>query len=98
YKAKFAAEQILARTKVSYSIARATQFHQLIDAGLGAPVFPVTANMCFQTIYPAEFAVRLCDLAESRVPGPPRTSTVRISCPFETCGRSGSGRLAGQLS
>ena len=70
YKAKFAAEQILARAKVSYSIARATQFHQLIDAGLGAPVFPVTANMCFQTIDPAEFAVRLCDLAEFRVPGP----------------------------
>src|SRR5262249_60369802 len=69
YKAKFAAEQILARAEVSYSIARATQFHQLIDTGLGAHVFPVTAKMCFQTIDPADFAVRLCDLAESRVPG-----------------------------
>src|SRR5262249_56171828 len=70
YKAKFAVEQILARTKVSYSITRATQFHQLIDAGLGAPVFPVTADMCFQTIHPPAIALLLSHLPHSPLPNP----------------------------
>lgn len=69
YQAKFAAEQIVAGANIPFTIARATQFHQLVDLGLRSLVFPVTANMRFQTIDPGEFAVRLCDLAESRHPG-----------------------------
>lgn len=66
YQAKLAAEQIVAAARTTWAIARATQFHQLVDLGLGFVALPVTANMRFQSIDPAEFAVRLCDLAESR--------------------------------
>ena len=69
YRAKLAAEQIVAGARTTWAIARATQFHQLLDRVLGAAVFPVTRNMRFQPVDPAQFALRLCDLAKSRYPG-----------------------------
>lgn len=59
----------MAAAHITWAIARATQFHQLMDSVLGAPVFPVTRNMRFQPVDPAEFAVRFCDLAEAQPPG-----------------------------
>jgi uncharacterized protein YbjT (DUF2867 family) len=69
YRAKLAAEQIVAAARTTRAIVRATQFHQLLDRFLCAAVFPVTRGMRFQPVDPAEFAVRLCDLATSRAPG-----------------------------
>lgn len=69
YRAKLAAEQIVATAQTTWAINRATQFHQLMDRALGAAVFPVTRNMRFQPVDPAEFALRLCDLATSQLCG-----------------------------
>ena len=69
YRAKLAAEQIVVKANTTWAIARSTQFHQLLDRALAAPVFPVTRNMRFQPVDPAEFALRLCDLATSRLRG-----------------------------
>lgn len=69
YRAKLAAEQVVVKAQTTWAIARATQFHQLLDRALGAVVFPATRNMRFQPVDPAEFALRLCDLVTSRACG-----------------------------
>jgi uncharacterized protein YbjT (DUF2867 family) len=69
YQAKLDAEQIVAAARTRWAIARATQFHQLLDRILGAPIVPVTRHLRFQPVDAAEFAARLCELAESRRPG-----------------------------
>jgi uncharacterized protein YbjT (DUF2867 family) len=65
YRAKLAAEKIVAASPVSWAIARATQFHQLLDRALAAPVFPATRHMRFQPVDPGEFAARVCQMAET---------------------------------
>ena len=49
YRAKFAGEQVIART-ANHTILRATQFHYLLDWWLGLRVFPTTRNLRFQLI------------------------------------------------
>lgn len=60
YRAKWAAEQIVESGAVPWTIARATQFHDLLDQGLSRvtrlPVVPVAAGFVFQPIDTAEYA------------------------------------------
>ena len=69
YRAKLAAEKIAAACPASWAIARATQFHHLLDRVLAAPVLPVTQHMRFQPVDPGEFAAWLCQMAETRARG-----------------------------
>ena len=65
YRAKREAEQLVAASDVRWTIQRATQFHDLIDAFLGFPVFVSTPNLAFQVVDAGEVAVRLAELAEA---------------------------------
>lgn len=60
YRAKWAAEQIVEAGAVPWTIARATQFHDLLDQGLARvtrlPVVPVAAGFVFQPVDTAEYA------------------------------------------
>lgn len=69
YKAKWAAEQVVESSDVGWTIQRATQFFDLIDAFLGYPVFVSTRHMRFQPIDAGEVSDRLADLVEG---GPSR--------------------------
>lgn len=59
YRAKRAAEQVVESSGGSWAIARATQFHELLDRFLSAPVFPTTPGLRFQPVDAAEFAAYL---------------------------------------
>lgn len=65
YRAKWGAEQLVEGSPVPWSIARATQFHGLLDFGLRglsrSPVIPV-ARFVFQPVDAAEYAAVLAAL------------------------------------
>jgi len=65
YRAKLAAEGVVESSPATWTIQRATQFHDLIDLFLGYPVLPVTRNMRFQPVDTGEVADRLADLVEA---------------------------------
>lgn len=63
YRAKWAAEQaVAARGGDDWTIQRATQFHDLIDQMLAAPVTPTTRDFRFQPVDVGEVAKALADL------------------------------------
>jgi uncharacterized protein YbjT (DUF2867 family) len=64
YRAKLAAERVVESSQSTWTIQRATQFHDLMDLFLGYPVLPVTQNMRFQPVDAGEVADRLADLVE----------------------------------
>lgn len=59
YRAKREAEQVVESSGGSWAIARATQFHELLDQFLSAPVFPKTPGLRFQPVDAGEFAAHL---------------------------------------
>jgi uncharacterized protein YbjT (DUF2867 family) len=68
YKAKLAAEQVVESSRCSWTIQRATQFHDLLDMFLAMPVFIRTAKMAFQVVDARDVARRLAEIADT---GPP---------------------------
>jgi uncharacterized protein YbjT (DUF2867 family) len=68
YKAKYAAERLVAAAPVPHTIFRATQFHELIDgllAGMARlPVLLVPRHLRFQPIATDEVAARLATLVD----------------------------------
>jgi uncharacterized protein YbjT (DUF2867 family) len=66
YRHKLAAEALVREGGVPWSILRATQFHELIDAWLAQldrlPVFLVPTDLQFQSIDAGEVAARLVDM------------------------------------
>jgi uncharacterized protein YbjT (DUF2867 family) len=69
YRAKLAAERTLAGSGVSWTVQRATQFHNLLDYVLGKGLFVRTPNLGFQVVDPGEVADRLVQLTASRPAG-----------------------------
>jgi uncharacterized protein YbjT (DUF2867 family) len=63
YRAKLAAEQIVAGSGADWTVLRATQFHELIDLFLGRGVFIRTRHLRFQPVEVREVAARLVELA-----------------------------------
>jgi uncharacterized protein YbjT (DUF2867 family) len=66
YRAKWAAERAVESSRCPWSIARATQFHELINRFLSAPVFPKTPGLRFQPVDVGDFAAYLADVATRR--------------------------------
>lgn len=70
YRAKFQVEQLIRESSVSYSIVRATQFHDfvgfLIDKMTKGPLAFVPRGFVFQPIATSEVAEHLVDVAKSR--------------------------------
>jgi len=73
YRAKLRVEEIIASSGVPHSILRATQFHELMDVGLGflsrLPVAPLPLDFRFQPLAAAEAADHLARLATGPVAG-----------------------------
>jgi len=67
YRAKLAAERIIAESGAGWSTLRATQFHELLDAALGARVFIRTRHLSIQPVDVGDVARRLVEIAA----GPP---------------------------
>lgn len=67
YRAKRAAEQIVAESGADWTVLRATQFHDLIEMFLGGRLFIRTRALRFQPVDVAEVAGRLAELVD----GPP---------------------------
>ena len=67
YRAKVAAERIIAESGAPWTVLRATQFHDLIDFALARDWFIRTRHLRFQPVDVGEVAGRLTDLAA----GPP---------------------------
>jgi uncharacterized protein YbjT (DUF2867 family) len=65
YKAKRAAEEVIERSDVAWTIQRATQFFDLIQQFLSFGMFPATRNLRFQPIDSGEVADRLADLVDA---------------------------------
>ena len=65
YRAKWAAEQLVAAHGGPWTILRATQFHPLMEMFLGFRVFPATKRMAFQPVDTGEVSDRLADLVEA---------------------------------
>ena len=67
YRAKLRVEEMIASSGVSHSILRATQFHELMELGLGflsrLPVAPLPLDFRFQPMAAAEAADQLAALA-----------------------------------
>ena len=63
YRAKRAAERIVADSGADWTVLRATQFHNLIDQMLRGGVFIRTRHMRFQPVDVGEVAARLVELA-----------------------------------
>lgn len=69
YRAKYAAEQIVAGSGAEWTVLRATQFHNLIDLFLSRSVFVRTRHMKFQPVDVSEVAARVVELAEGPAQG-----------------------------
>jgi uncharacterized protein YbjT (DUF2867 family) len=69
YRAKLAAERIVADSGAGWTVLRATQFHELIDMFLGRGVFIRTPHLRFQPVEVREVAARLVDLAAGPAQG-----------------------------
>ncbi|WP_206305362.1 SDR family oxidoreductase [Actinacidiphila soli] len=67
YKAKLAAERLLQTSGLPYTVLRATQFHDLVLAGVQQlarlPVVPVPSGALVQSVEVGEVADRLAELA-----------------------------------
>ena len=63
YRAKLAAEQEIASSRVRWTVLRATQFHDLIDLALGGRWFIRTPHLRFQPVDVEEVADRLVAVA-----------------------------------
>jgi uncharacterized protein YbjT (DUF2867 family) len=69
YRAKYAAEQILADSGADWTVLRATQFHELIDRMLSRGAFIRTRHLRFQPVDAGEVAARLVELAAEPAQG-----------------------------
>jgi len=73
YRAKLRVEEMIASSGVAHSILRATQFHELMELGLGVasrlPVAPLPLDFRFQPLAAAEAADHLVSLATGPVAG-----------------------------
>ena len=65
YRTKAYAERIVEETGRSWTIQRATQFHELLDRFLRLRVFPTCRGMTFQLVDPRDLSGRLVRLLES---------------------------------
>lgn len=69
YKAKFEAEQVVEEAAVPSSIARGTQFHELLDTFIGSiarfPTVFVGRKFVFQPVDAGEYAQVLVDLVDA---------------------------------
>jgi uncharacterized protein YbjT (DUF2867 family) len=63
YRAKLAAERIVADSGADWTVLRATQFHELIDMFLSRGMFIRTRHLRFQPVEVREVAARLVELA-----------------------------------
>jgi uncharacterized protein YbjT (DUF2867 family) len=99
YRAKLAAEQVIERSEIPWTIQRATQFHDFVLKGLKVlevgPIAMVPRGFLFQPIDMGEVAGRLAGLALSepagRVPdfgGPEVRTSAELACAYlEATGR-----------
>jgi uncharacterized protein YbjT (DUF2867 family) len=62
YRTKLEAERLLEQSGRSWTIQRATQFHDLVDRFLALPVFAKTAHLRFQPVATDDVSVRLAEL------------------------------------
>lgn len=69
YRAKFAAEQIVAGSGADWTVLRATQFHDLIDLFLGRGTFVRTRHLRFQPVEVRDVATRLVELTAATPQG-----------------------------
>ena len=69
YRAKHAAERIVAESGAAWTVLRATQFHELIDLMLAGGMFIRTRHMRFQPVDVGEVAARLVELAAGPAQG-----------------------------
>ena len=69
YRAKLAAERIVADSGADWTVLRATQFHDLIDLFLGRGVFVRTRHLRFQPVEVGEVAARLAELVAGGAQG-----------------------------
>ena len=75
YKAKRAAEQLIERSGIPYTILRATQFHELLDFYFLPPLFKlpfialVPTSFKYQLIDIGEVALRMAELAQAKPSG-----------------------------
>ena len=69
YRAKYAAERIVADSGAEWTVLRATQLHDLIDLFLSRRVFIRTRRMRFQPVDVGEVASRLVELAAGPAQG-----------------------------
>lgn len=69
YRAKYAAEQIVAASGADWTVLRATQFHKLLDQMLSGRFFVRTRHMRFQPVDEGEVARRLVELADGPAQG-----------------------------
>lgn len=69
YRAKYAAERIVADSGADWTVLRATQFHELIDMFLSRGLFIRTRNLHFQPVEVREVAARLVELAAGEPQG-----------------------------
>ena len=70
YRAKYAAEQVVAGSGADWTVLRATQFHELIDQFLSGRAFVRTRHLAFQPVDVGEVAARLVELAAVPAQGP----------------------------
>ena len=69
YRAKLAAERIVAGSGADWTVLRATQFHELIDMFLGRSTFIRTRHLRFQPVDVREVAARLTALVAGPAQG-----------------------------
>jgi uncharacterized protein YbjT (DUF2867 family) len=69
YRAKYAAEHVVAESGARWSVLRATQFHDLMDMFLGAGWFFRTPNLRFQPVAVDDVAQRLVEVATTEPQG-----------------------------
>ncbi len=69
YRAKAAAEDLVANYDGPWTIQPATQFHELLDQFLGGPVFIRTRNLAFQPVAASEVAAALVEAVGSAPAG-----------------------------
>jgi uncharacterized protein YbjT (DUF2867 family) len=69
YRAKYAAEHVVAESGARWSVLRATQFHDLMDMFLGAGWFFRTPDLRFQPVAVDDVARRLVEVATAEPQG-----------------------------
>jgi uncharacterized protein YbjT (DUF2867 family) len=69
YRAKYAAEHVVAESGARWSVLRATQFHDLLEMALGSGWFIRTPDLRFQPVAVDDVARRLVDVATGEAQG-----------------------------